>query len=591
VLPDRLPSPTIPLSMRRLVVPALSCGLAFCAPLAAQQNVGPTCPDGRISYIFIDNHSVFDPEELGEERSFQWAFNLVNALHMDTRSSFLAAEILVSVGDCYDPFMVEESGRLLRRYSFLGRADVFGIPQPDGSWHVVVDTTDEWTTELNVHFNFEEGAEFRGVDLTEENFLGRGILLGAFLEQNDELRDLGGRISTPRLLGTRLDALLSAGRTRVGSFFEQSLVYPFLGETGRFAGTQSFQRREDRFTYWAGEGSEFSHVLLPLDEESVELSVARRFGVPGNLTTLGLTFLRRSLDFPGYPGSVSVGFDGDFNNSEPADTELSDSVAQQTRFTSVARLGLLLGRRRVEFVRRQGLDALTGVQDVPLGTDLGLELARSIPGFAPGGDAPADLHSRLNFFYGEERGPVLLTLRTGLEARHVLSGGWAGKGWRDARGYLNALAYLQHEALSTHTLVGRLSLAGGAKTTLPFQLTLGGSTGIRGYPERSYPGAARLVASVEDRFYVAWPAPRLLDLGVSFFGDVGRMWPGSVPFGADSGWRGSVGGGVRVGFPAGTRGVLRLDLAFPLDRARAGDPILRLALFEVMGLDRLSGGS
>jgi hemolysin activation/secretion protein len=125
--------------------------------------------------------------------------------------------------------------------------------------------------------------------------------------------------------------------------------------------------------------------------------------------------------------------------------------------------------------------------------------------------------------------------------------------------------------------------------TLPYQLTLGGSTGIRGYHERSYPGAHRVVLTVEDRFYVPWPAPRLFDLGVTFFGDVGRMWPGTVPFGTDSGWRGAMGAGLRVGFPAGTRGVARLDLAFPLDRARAGDPILRFALFEVVGLGRLFG--
>jgi hypothetical protein len=589
VLPYPLPSLAFTRAVRRLAVSVL-CGLLVGTPAAAQQDADPSCPAGRISYVFIDNHSIFDSEELGEERSFQWAYDLVNALHMDTRASFLADEILVSVGDCYDPFMLEESGRLLRRYSFIARADVFGIRQEDGTWHVVVDTKDEWTTELNVHFNFEEGAEFRGADLTEENLLGRGILLGAFLEQNDELKDLGGRISTPRFFGTRVNALLSAGTTRVGSFFEQSLVYPFVGETGRVAAAQTFRRREDRHTYWSGEESEFSHVLLPLDERAVELSFARRFGEPGDLTTVGLTFLRRSIDFPNYPGSVSVGFGGDFNDSEPAPPDIADSVASQIRFTSVARLGLLLGRRRVDFIRRQGLDALTGVQDVPLGTDLTVQLARSIGALEPADDAPTDLHTRMNFFHGVERGPLLVTLTTGLEARHVLSGGTAGKGWRDATGYLNILGYLQREAWPTHTFVGRLSLAGGSKTTVPFQLTLGGSTGIRGYPERSYPGAARLIASLEDRFYVPWPAPHLFDLGFTFFGDVGRMWPGAVPFGTDSGWRGTVGGGLRVGFPAGTRGVARLDLAFPLDRARAGDPILRLSLFEVVGFDRLLGG-
>lgn len=560
------------------------------APLAAQ-DADSACPDGRISYIFIDNHSIFDPNELGEERSFQWAYELVNALHMDTRASFLSDEILVSVGDCYDPFLIDESGRLLRSYSFIADADVFGIQQDDGTWHVVVDTADEWTTEFNVHFNFEEGVEFRGVDLTEESFLGRGILLGAFLEQNDELRDIGGRVGTPRLLGTRIDALLSAGSTRVGSFFEQRLVYPFVGEIGRYAGSQTFRRREDRFTYWAGEGQEFSHVLLPLDEEALELSLAKRFGEPGDLTTVGLSFERRTLEFPGYPGAVVVGFDGNFGESEPAGDDLAERLRGQTRFTAATRLSLLLGRRRVEFVRRQGLDALTGVQDVPLGTDLSLSLGRSIGFLAPSDDTPEDLQSRASFFHGSETGPFLFTVRAGLDARHVLSGGVAGKGWRDVTAQLYGLAYWQRPAWPTHTFVGRLAASGSSRSTLPYQLTLGGSNGLRGYPERSYPGGRRLVMSLEDRLYVGWPAPQLFDLGFTFFGDVGRMWASGIPFGEDSGWRGSVGGGLRLGFPAGTRGVIRLDLAFPLDRERAGNPILRLALFEVVGLNRLGSGS
>jgi len=565
------------------------CALAA-APLTAQVT-DSTCPDGRISYIFIDNHSIFDPNELGEERSFQWAYNLVNALHMDTSARFLADEILVSVGDCYDPFLIEESGRLLRSYSFIAGADVFGIEQDDGTWHVVVDTTDEWTTEFNVHFNFEEGVEFRGMDLTEESFLGRGIVLGAFLEQNDELRDIGGRIGTPRLFGTRMDALLSAGSTRVGSFFEEQLVYPFVGETGRYAGSQSFQRREDRFTYWAGEGREFSHILLPLDEEAVEISFAKRLGEPGNLTTVGLSFQRRTLEFAGFPGSVDVGFDGNFGQSEPADAALAELLRLQTRFTSAARLSLILGRRRVHFVRRQGLDALTGVQDVPLGTDLSVSLGRSLGLLAPSEETPADVQSRVSFFHGSETGPFLFTVRAGVEARHVLSGGLAGRGWKDVTARLAALAYWQRPTWPTHTFVGRLSMSGSSRSTVPYQVTLGGTSGLRGYPERSYPGGQRLIMSLEDRFYVGWPAPQLFDLGFTFFGDVGRMWGSSIPFGDDSGWRGSVGGGLRLGFPAGTRGVIRLDLAFPLDRARAGDPILRLALFEVVGLGRLGAGS
>jgi hypothetical protein len=69
------------------------------------------------------------------------------------------------------------------------------------------------------------------------------------------------------------------------------------------------------------------------------------------------------------------------------------------------------------------------------------------------------------------------------------------------------------------------------------------------------------------------------------FGDVGRGWDGDVPFAIDSGWRGTAGAGLRVGFPAGTRGVLRVDAAFPLGPdTEVSDVIFRVGLREPLGL-------
>ena len=68
------------------------------------------------------------------------------------------------------------------------------------------------------------------------------------------------------------------------------------------------------------------------------------------------------------------------------------------------------------------------------------------------------------------------------------------------------------------------------------------------------------------------------------FGEVGRMWAGDVPFGADSGWQGTVGGGLRIGFPAGSRGVARIDLAVPTSNFSLGNAVFRVALVDVLGL-------
>jgi hypothetical protein len=63
------------------------------------------------------------------------------------------------------------------------------------------------------------------------------------------------------------------------------------------------------------------------------------------------------------------------------------------------------------------------------------------------------------------------------------------------------------------------------------------------------------------------------------------MWSGDAPFGFDSGWKGTLGAGLRIGFPAGSRDVARIDLAWPVDGSGVGgSPIFRISLVDLIGL-------
>jgi hypothetical protein len=574
------------------VLALLLVGVPGPAAGQAAEQTADSCPLGRISFIFVDSHDVFDADELAGGRAFRWAYRIANAIHMTTRESFLLSEVLFSLGDCYDPELLADSERVLRRYGHLARVEIYGLRQADDSWHVIVDTQDQWTTQLNVRFNFEEGIEFRGLDLSEENVLGRGLLLGAFMVQRDEQRDVGGRFSTPRVLGTRLDALVTAGKTRVGGFYEHELSFPFVGEVGRVAGRHRFTNREGQFTYWAGDSEgEFSHVLLPVDERFFELSVARRLGDPGRLTVFGLGLSSIELDYPGFPEGVEVGTGGDFDGTMPAPPAVAALVEEQTRFTSATRLTLLVGQRHLGFQERTGLDALRGIQDVPVGLDVAVAVGRSLGTLVREGDAD-DFLTRVRLLAGATPGPSVLNLDVRLEGRRILSGqepaGGSVRGWRDVTGEFHGLVYVQPSAWPSHTFFARASGAGGWSMDVPFQLTLGGPAGLRGYHTDEFPGGRRLSFSVEDRVYLGWPARDLFDLGLTLFADLGRMWPGDAPFGRDSGWRGSVGGGLRVGFPAGTRGVVRLDFGFPVDGSGLGGMVFRVSAFDRLGLQRLS---
>lgn len=553
---------------------------------AQEPQQADVCPDGRISHIFVDNRSIFDVDELGGGAFVRGFYNLANALHFRTRQSFIRRELLFREGDCYDPFLLEESGRILRRYIFIARADVFAVAQPDGTKHVVVYTQDEWTTRVDLGVSFDEGLQVETLEISEENVAGRGAQAAVFYRQRLERRDVGGRLTLPRLLGTRARGSVSVGRTRDGSFVGQGVVYPFVGEVGRFAMRQTYHRRDELFPYAVtGMGPDVSHLLLPFHDERMELSFAGRMGSPGSLTLLGAGLSRETLDFRDFPGSLEIVRDADFGRPEPAPDGSDGYLLGQTRASSTTRLNLFVGQRNVRFVRAVGLDPLAGVQDVLLGTDVGLTLGRGI-GALSGSSLPHsdDLYARLRLFAGHDPGPSYLFFAAGLEGRQVYSGNAGGDGWRDVIGEADLYGYLRASALPGQTLFLRASGAGGWAMDTPFQLTLGGRSGVRGFHEEEYPGARRILLSAEHRTLVRWPAPDAFDMGFTLFADAGRMWGGAVPFGSDVGWRGSVGGGLRLGFPAGTRGVVRMDLAFPLAHGQDRGPIFRVTLLELLGI-------
>ncbi len=100
-----------------------------------------------------------------------------------------------------------------------------------------------------------------------------------------------------------------------------------------------------------------------------------------------------------------------------------------------------------------------------------------------------------------------------------------------------------------------------------------------------HPGGKRLIASLEDRIYFG-SRDGLVDLGMTAFVDVGSIWAAGVPFGADSGTLATAGAGLRIGFPGGTRGVTRIDVAFPLNGPDAfSAPTFRISA-ELLGLRR-----
>ncbi len=136
----------------------------------------------------------------------------------------------------------------------------------------------------------------------------------------------------------------------------------------------------------------------------------------------------------------------------------------------------------------------------------------------------------------------------------------------------------------TSTLLSRIQYTSGSRMDRPFQLTLGGREAVRSYDEDAFPGARRFLATLEQRIPFPGLSVGFADLGLAGFVDAGKMWAGSVPYGADSEWEAGVGAGLRIGLPAGGHNVLRIDFSLPLTGQREEKGVVFRLYTELFGL-------
>ncbi|MHB1193976.1 MAG: BamA/TamA family outer membrane protein [Longimicrobiales bacterium] len=534
-------------------------------PVAAQDGV---CTEGVVSSIAVRNNSLFAPEDI-EGRKFDWAMSFVNFMHFRTRDGFLREELLLEEGDCFDAHALSESERLIRDLDFIARIETRAEQLPDSTWAINVETWDEWTTQVGIDFDVESSFQFKGFYVTEKNLVGRGLRLSFryrdFRERNDRFLTL----STGRFLGTRANAAIGAGTTRTGNFVRGELAYPFVSEAGRFQLDSRLQREDKEYSYLTGNHDDFSHVLFPMDEVTGWFRLARRWGRPGALRVLGteLTLLHRDVT----TGPRMV-WQGDFHGAVPAADSLASRLVGQDHPDSYVRFGVTGGIRRLRFTTTQGLDRVTGTQNVALGSELMFTVGRTLTAFRTD---DLDTYARVDGFLGGAVDGLTTTATLRAEARLVDSAPEGVSPWRDLDLNLNAQAYFQPGGSSFQTFVTGMRLDLRDNVDQPYQSALGGEFGVRSYREDEVPIGSSFVAYAEHRVNLALFKPTL-DLGLTVFGDVGQGWASDVPFGNDTGWRKAVGFGIRIGAPAGTGSITRIELAWPVGGPDANrSPILR----------------
>src|SRR5690606_9669858 len=136
----------------------------------------------------------------------------------------------------------------------------------------------------------------------------------------------------------------------------------------------------------------------------------------------------------------------------------------------------------------RGLDTLDGTEDVRLGVEAEASLGPTIPQLSTDHDVAVGL----GFFAAGEPIPQLIAgMRFSFEARRSYEALPDLPEWNDVLAEIGGWAYFRPSVESRHLLVATVSGIGGWHSRIPFQLTLGGDAGLRGYPRHVDPGGRR----------------------------------------------------------------------------------------------------
>ncbi len=518
--------------------------LVLGAAAAHAQSAAPDAPcDGSVvSRIEIRS---LRPSFEGVASRWRNAARAIGLHHATTRTGVVDAFVVLEVDAPCTELRRAESERVLRAQTFIADASVRAIPDGPGRVAVLVETTDEMGILVGGQFR---GIAPRALTLGNGNVGGLGLLLQANIERGYAYQTgVGARIVEYAAFGRPYVASLEAERYTVGHLFDATLGHPFYTDLQHVGWHVGYRNSHD---YPRLRRPAYDNLALAVRQERWEAStLSRVFGTRTvGLLGFGTSGLRLSPDSAGVVVSES-GLAPDTGST------LNNRYLP---FRS-GRIGVLGGVRRVGFRTVRGFDGLTAPQDVANGVAAGLFVAKGLPSLGE-----SDLFLSGALYAGVAGDRVLLATLAQVEGRRA-----------DGRGEWDSVIGSARTAFYWGSAPGFVFVAddrwsGGTRSRLPLQLALGDRQGgMIGYHSSPLAGAVRNIARTEVRFSRTGVF-RHADMGVATFGELGTVWAGDAPYGANA-TRAAVGVSLIAAYPGRSKRMYRADIGFPISGgAKAG---------------------
>jgi len=484
-----------------------------------------------IGKIVLNKLNVFDLSDPDENK---WLYRLANRAHIVTKDKVIMKQLLFRSGDDYSPRIVEESERILRGNRYFYDVSIKPVQREDGVVDIDVTTRDVWTLTPELSLSRSGGENRSKFGFEELNLFGRGQAVTVARADNVDRESTSFNFSDKHLGHSWVSAALHVADNSDGHSNLLSVKQPFYSLDTRWSAGASIFDDERR------------SALYRLGDEAAEYQHERVFVSASGGWSAGLkdNHVRR--------WTFGVAYDDNRFSTVPVPT-LPAAIPVDRKLVYP-----FLGVEFVEdrYAKSNNRDQIGRTEDFLMGTRLTTALGWSDESFGANTDSILYWASASRGYGSIDRNALLLAATA---SGRITSG--------DTQNTLVTLSarYYRHQS-AKRLFFATMEVTVGGDLDLDNPVQLGGDSGLRGYPLRYQNGDAKILLTVEQRYFTDWYPFRLLRIGGAVFFDAGRTW-GDNPLGGNSlGWLRDIGLGLRFATTrSGVRKILHLDIAFPLD--------------------------
>ncbi|MFO0981002.1 MAG: POTRA domain-containing protein [Planctomycetota bacterium] len=470
-------------------------------PRAKQDDLGQTPPpaaplgaSGRALHfgkLTIETKDVYD---LDERKGL--FYEAVNALNVVVHEDVIQREVeaVFKPGDPYNPELIEEAERNLRALPFIATATITASVDDQDQVDVHVVTRDRLTVAFGASLAFFGGSHKFRASIAESDLFGYGKAFKVGYRTDEDKSTLEFKYSDPQLFNTDYRLDLKWADTTDGHDYQFELERPFKTLASHWSygiavGDSEFKTR------FFDHGDEIAAV--PVRRQETSLFLTRSYGTREELLRVG--------------GKVT--FHDDEYDAAEGDAASTISVPPDQRIVTFG--PTLQADWLPRFEKRQRVDAIDAVEDIPIGLQL---------------EAFSGLQHRGKADVGASNEIAVSTSALAIETigeNHLISLRAWGQFRQDGEpaGWMaSSFLHYYYQGLPSQTLVVSAAADGSWENEdLRTEITLGEDNGLRGYPIRQFSGNKRLRFNVEDRIFTGLEILSVHIGAVAFF-DAGMVW-------------------------------------------------------------------